>query len=132
MFDLRIEGGIARLTINRPEARNAIPFSGWADLAGAAEDAVRAHARLLILDAVSGVAFSAGADIASFGAFHADPDARTAFRQAIRHGLDTLRDLPIPTIALIEGACYGAGVALALACDIRFATHDAQFAITPA
>src|SRR3546814_14215523 len=50
----------------------------------------------------------------------------------MRHGLDTLRDLPIPTIALVEGACFGAGVALAMACDWRVAGPGARFAITPA
>jgi enoyl-CoA hydratase/carnithine racemase len=50
----------------------------------------------------------------------------------MRSGLDRLRDIPIPTVAAIEGACFGAGVALAMACDLRFAGPGALFAITPA
>jgi enoyl-CoA hydratase/carnithine racemase len=50
----------------------------------------------------------------------------------MRGALDRLRALPIPTIALIDGHCYGAGVALAMACDIRIASLTAKFAITPA
>jgi enoyl-CoA hydratase/carnithine racemase len=50
----------------------------------------------------------------------------------MRGALDALRALPIPTIAWIDGPCYGAGVALAMACDLRIATHDSRFAITPA
>ena len=50
----------------------------------------------------------------------------------MRRGLDSLRDLTIATVALVEGPCYGAGVALALACDLRIAGPGARFAITPA
>jgi enoyl-CoA hydratase/carnithine racemase len=50
----------------------------------------------------------------------------------MRTALDRLRGLAIPTIALIEGDCYGAGVALAMACDLRLAALNAHFAITPA
>jgi enoyl-CoA hydratase/carnithine racemase len=50
----------------------------------------------------------------------------------MRRALDAIRGLPIVTAALIDGACYGAGVALALACDLRFASGAARFAITPA
>lgn len=132
MFDLHIEGGVARLAIHRPEARNAIPFSGWGELAARARDAEDAGAHLLILSGESGGAFCAGADISAFHGFRGDPDARTAFRLAIRDSLDTLRDLSIPTVAVVEGACFGAGVALAIACDVRFAGFEAQFAITPA
>ena len=132
MFDLTVTGGVARLTLNRPDARNAIPLAGWGELAAKAEAAVAAGAHGLIVSGVPGGAFCAGADISDFPSFQADPAARTTFREAIRHGLDTLRDLPIPTIALVEGACYGAGVALAIACDLRVAGTAAQFAITPA
>jgi enoyl-CoA hydratase/carnithine racemase len=50
----------------------------------------------------------------------------------MRLGLDSVRDLPIATVALVEGPCFGAGVALAMACDLRVAGPGARFAITPA
>src|SRR3546814_13844241 len=115
MFYLSVPAAIARLVLDRPKALNAIPVAGWQDLASAADEAVRADARILIVSGVQDGAFCAGADISDFDAFQADPEARTAFRKAMRHGLDTLRALPIPTIALVEGACFGAGVALAIA-----------------
>ena len=132
MFQLNVTAGVARLALNRPDARNAIPLAGWGELAAKAQEAVAAGAHLLIVGGIPGGTFCAGADISDFPSFQADPAARSAFRAALRHGLDTLRDLPIPTIALVEGACYGAGVALAIACDLRVAGASAQFAITPA
>jgi enoyl-CoA hydratase/carnithine racemase len=130
MFDLAIDGAIARLRLSRPQTRNAIPLAGWTELGDKAEQAAAAGANVLILSGIAGGAFCSGADISDFDAFD-DPAARTAFRIAIRSGLDRLRD-GIPSIAVIEGACYGAGVAVAMACDIRFAGPAAQFATTPA
>jgi enoyl-CoA hydratase/carnithine racemase len=131
MFDLTLDGAVARLRINRPEARNAIPVHSWALLSHRCGEAARAGARLLILSG-SREAFCAGADLADFPGFTADPQGVTAFRRMMRSGLDALRDLPIATIAAIEGPCFGAGVALAMACDIRVAGEGARFAITPA
>ena len=132
MFDLRIDGSVARLALSRPETRNAIPLNGWDELATCAERAAAEGASALILAGAPGGAFCAGADISDFDRFRDEPEARTAFRLAIRDGLDRLAEISIPTIALVEGACYGAGVAVAMACDIRVAGADARFAITPA
>ncbi len=132
MFDLALDSGIARLALRRPEARNAIPPEGWAELGEAVARAGQANARLLILAGEPGGAFCSGADISTFDRFQGDPAARTDFRLAIRAALDRLSEAPFPTIALVEGACYGAGVAVAMACDIRIAGSAARFAITPA
>lgn len=132
MFDLRLEGQLARLALCRPQARNAIPLQGWSELASAAERAAGDGASALILAGEEGGVFCAGADISDFDRFRHDPEARAAFRLAIRDGLDRLAGLPVPTIAVVEGACYGAGVALAMACDIRVAGVGARFAVTPA
>jgi enoyl-CoA hydratase/carnithine racemase len=131
MFDLTLDDGVAYLRLDRPEARNAIPASGWAELARTCGEASSSGARLLVLAGTS-EAFCAGADLADFPSFAADPAKATAFRLVMRRGLDALSDLPIATIALVEGPCYGAGVALAMACDLRIAGPAARFAITPA
>src|SRR3546814_2553209 len=62
----------------------------------------------------------------------ADPALRSLFRQEMARSLTALKQLPIATIAAIDGGCFGAGVALALACDIRIAGKHAVFGITPA
>jgi enoyl-CoA hydratase/carnithine racemase len=131
MFDLTLDGGVARLRLDRHMARNAIPAQGWALLAHRCGEASRSGARVLILSGTS-EAFCAGADLADFVAFATDPRSATAFRLMMRTGLDALRDLPLATLAAIEGPCYGAGVALAMACDVRIAGMAARFAITPA
>ena len=131
MFDLTLDGPVARLRLDRPQARNAIPADGWDELARKCGEAAAAGARLLVLFGTK-EAFCAGADLADFPAFAADPGNATDFRLAMRRGLDSVRDLPIATVALVEGPCYGAGVALAMACDLRIVGPGARFAITPA
>src|SRR3954470_11885561 len=131
MLDLRLDGPIARLVLDRPEARNAIPVDVWPEIARLAGEAARAGARVILLCG-SPQAFSAGADLSGFPALGTDEIARIRFREAMREGIDGLAASPLPSIALIEGPCFGAGVALAMACDIRVAAPRATFAITPA
>lgn len=131
MFGLTLDGSIARLTLDRPEARNAIPAVGWAALEGRISEVARSQARVLLVTG-AGDAFCAGADLGDFPAMRDDEAARIAFRREMRSAIDALRSLAIPTVAVIDGACYGAGVALAMACDLRIAGRGARFAITPA
>jgi enoyl-CoA hydratase/carnithine racemase len=131
MFRLERNDEHARLTLDRPEARNAIPAAGWAELGAQLELVGKSDARLLVVTGAD-ESFCAGADLGDFAAMRGDEAAIARFREDMRGALDGLSALPIPTIAVIDGHCYGAGVALALACDLRMATPGAQFAITPA
>src|SRR3546814_13566768 len=74
----------------------------------------------------------AGSDIRGMSSLEAEPALRWLFRQEMARSLTALKQLPIATIAAIDGGCFGAGVALALACDIRIAGKNAVFGITPA
>ena len=132
MIDWTLDGPLATLTLDRAAARNAIPVAGWHRLAAIASEMAESGARALIVrSGVHGV-FSAGADIGEFATFPDDPAKVAAFREAMRDGIEAIATLPIPTIAAIDGGCYGAAVALILACDVRVAGEGARFAVTPA
>ena len=131
MFLLERNDDYARLTLDRPEARNAIPAAGWAELSEKIAVVERSDVRMLVLLGADET-FCAGADLDDLAAMNGDADAIARFREDMRGALDRLRGLDIPTIALIQGHCYGAGVALAMACDLRIAARQARFAITPA
>ncbi|MGN6279763.1 MAG: enoyl-CoA hydratase/isomerase family protein [Sphingomonas sp.] len=132
MIDWTLDDRIATLTLANPAARNAIPLTGWRRLPEALGEIAASDARVLILrSGVAGI-FSAGADISEFSTFAEDLDAAAGFRIAMRAGIEALAALPIPTIAAIDGGCYGAAVALALAADMRLAGAAASFAVTPA
>lgn len=125
-------GAIATVVLNRPERRNAVNQAMWRALPAlmAAIEADPA-VRVTILRGAGGT-FSAGADIAEFAEVYADAGAAERYNELVRAAQKAFRDLPRPTLALVEGACVGGGCGLALACDLRFAAADARFGITPA
>jgi enoyl-CoA hydratase/carnithine racemase len=131
MIALALAGGVATLTLDRAAARNALPTAAWRDLAALAA-AIPAEARVVLLrSAVPGV-FSAGADLVDLARLVDDVPARAAFRAAMGAATGALAALRVPTIAAVDGGCFGAGVALAIACDVVVAGADARFAIPPA
>lgn len=126
-------GPVATLELNQPARRNAMSAAMWLALPRAiAAVAADEMIRVLLVRGAGHEAFCAGADISEFGAVYADPEATAAYNSAVRSAQAALRDLPRPTIAVIEGVCIGGGCGLALACDLRFSSATAQFAITPA
>lgn len=132
MFHIDSTGRVARISLSRPEARNAIAIGSWAGLSEAIAEVGRSGARALILRSdVPGI-FCAGADIADLDRLFADAALRSHFRTVMGQAIEALAALPIATIAAIDGGCFGAGVALAMACDIRVAGPKAAFGITPA
>jgi enoyl-CoA hydratase/carnithine racemase len=125
-------GTVARLTLSAPASRNAMTRAMWAALPPVmARIAADPGIRALVLTGAGG-AFCAGADIAEFAEVYASPESAAAYNATVRAAIAALRDLPRPVLARIEGPCVGGGVALALACDLRFADPGAVFAITPA
>jgi len=124
--------GVVTVTMNRPHRKNAVTPTMMEELiAVITQTAAQRDDRALVLTGAGG-AFCSGADLSDFRQLADDAAARIRFRQGMRSAFDALPALPIPVVALIDGPCYGAGVALALACDLRLATDAARFAITPA
>jgi enoyl-CoA hydratase len=113
-------GPVAFITIDRPERRNAVDHDALAGLASAIAAATDTTTRALVLTGAGGH-FCAGADLTGV--------EDTGFVTLLRAVLDALHDAPFPTIAAIEGAAMGAGVQLAVACDLRTATPDARLGV---
>jgi enoyl-CoA hydratase len=123
----RHENGIGIVTLNRPQARNALTFAMYEEIARIAADPAAVGAtRALILTGAGDKAFAAGTDIAQFRSFATAEDA-IAYEDRIERVLDTLEACPVPTIAAIAGAVTGGGAAIAACCDLRIATQSARF-----
>jgi enoyl-CoA hydratase/carnithine racemase len=129
---LTFAGPVATLTLNRPAAKNALNQAMWRALPEAmAEIAGRPELRVLIVQGAGGV-FAAGADITEFPVVFADHAAALAYGALLEAALDAVEAVEIPILARIEGPCIGAGLALALACDLRLAAEDARLGAPPA
>ena len=127
---LECDAQTARLRINRPDKRNAMSAEMWRELAAAVGSLVGRGARALQISG-SGEHFSAGADIAELKAQLAQPSELLANAMLVQQVQKLVEGLSLPSVALIRGACVGGGVGLALCCDLRLATPDARFALTP-
>ena len=115
------------LWLNRPHRKNAIPARGWKDLRGAFDDFERSPQGALVISGRGGD-FCAGADLdPSAGArFPGVVDARNRLK-LVGEAAVALHRLSKPTVAAVDGAAVGAGMGLALGCDVVVATRRARF-----
>jgi enoyl-CoA hydratase len=118
------ESGIGRITLNRPQARNALTFPMYERLAEIA--AAPGDVRAIIVTGAGDKAFAAGTDINQFRSF-SSPDDALAYEARIDRVISAIERCPVPTIAAIAGACTGGGAAIAAGCDIRIAAENARF-----
>jgi enoyl-CoA hydratase/carnithine racemase len=122
-----VRDGIARITFNRPQARNALTFAMYermAEICEAANDDPSIKA--MILTGAGEKAFASGTDISQFRAFKTPEDA-LAYEGRIDRVLGKLEQCRVPTIAAISGACTGGGAGIAACCDLRIGTQTAKF-----
>ena len=109
-------GMVARLTFNRPERRNALGRAELDAILGGLNN-LASDTRVLVITASGGTTFCAGADLQQIRAGELDGDQFQAVT-------NTLADLLIPTVCVINGNVFGGGVELALSCDFRLAADD--------
>ena len=124
-----IDGAIARVTFDRPQARNAMTWAMYGELSSLCDQlAENKNVRCVVFRGAGGEAFVAGTDIEQFLAFKTGDDG-VDYETQIEACLAKMESLPMPTLAVIEGWCVGGGLALATACDIRIATPASQFGV---
>ncbi len=120
--------GIASIVFDRPETRNAMTFAMYDQLvATCARIAGDPKVRVATFRG-SGEAFAAGTDIREFLSFTSAEDG-IAYEKRIEDVVSAIEELPIPTIAVVDGPAMGGGLAIAIACDFRIATPAARFGV---
>jgi 2-(1,2-epoxy-1,2-dihydrophenyl)acetyl-CoA isomerase len=128
MSELLVErdGGVVRLTLNRPEALNAITGPMWGRLGEIfREVATNPDDRVLVV-AGAGKGFCAGVDLAHMGVPR-DTGGRLEYMRVMGRAAQALHDIPKPTVAAVNGVAAGAGANLAFGCDLVIAADTARF-----
>jgi len=122
-----IEDGIATVTFNRPESRNALTFGMYEGLAEiCAEAPTDGSVRAVVVQGAGDRAFAAGTDMTQFRGFSTEQDALD-YEHKMDGVLKAIESCPLPTIAAITGACTGGGAAIAACCDLRISDARLKF-----
>lgn len=121
--ELSIDEGVAEVVLNRPDKMNALDDEMIALLTERLDEAERSGARALVIRG-EGRAFCAGRDLA--GADPLNEDATAIIEASFNPLVRRVADFPAPSFAAVHGACLGAGLGLALACDVVFIADDAR------
>ncbi|HMB51192.1 MAG TPA: enoyl-CoA hydratase-related protein [Natronoarchaeum rubrum] len=126
---LDVDEGVATITLNRPDERNALSRPVADGLRDALDEVDDSDARCVVLEGAGG-AFSAGGDIEAMvegikGDLSVEERVRVVER-AYNRTIQRLAEFPLPTVALIDGPAVGAGASLAIACDLQLASERAS------
>jgi enoyl-CoA hydratase/carnithine racemase len=125
---VEVAGRVATVTLDRPEALNAISTELAVDLAEAVEPlATDPGVRAVVLTGAGERAFCVGADLKQRAGF--DDHGWFVQREAFRRGFAAVRRCPLPTVAAVSGFALGGGTELALSCDLVVAAGDASFGL---
>ncbi|HZI18586.1 MAG TPA: enoyl-CoA hydratase [Pyrinomonadaceae bacterium] len=122
-----LEGGVKRVTFNRPERRNALDFDSFAAFAEAVSSSAADGTRVLVITG-AGEAFCSGLDLASISPAELQQlDLAAAVRERINPPVLSMRRLGVPVVARVHGPAVGIGFSYALAADVRLASTEATF-----
>ena len=123
--------GVATITLNRPEIHNAYDERLIDELAGTLQGLREDRRVRVVVLRGNGKHFQAGADLNCLRRLaSATPEQNFAFSLRTTEAMRRLNAFPRPTMALVQGACYGGGVGLVACCDVAIATESASFALT--
>jgi enoyl-CoA hydratase len=123
MVDLELDDGLAVITINRPEARNAIGLTTMDQLDKALDAAIGAQA--LAITGAGDRAFVSGGDLKELAAIRTTEEA-SAMAWRMRSICDRIAEFPAPVVAALNGHALGGGAEVAVAADIRLAADDVK------
>jgi enoyl-CoA hydratase/carnithine racemase len=122
---------VARLTVNRPEQRNALDHDVLRALAEALPGLDRGIEVRCVIVTGAGKTFSAGYDITAIASDNFERDAEALVAHPFHAAMEVLEAHPWPTVAAINGNCVGGGLELALTCDLRLCAAGAKLAMPP-
>jgi enoyl-CoA hydratase len=120
---VEIDAGLAVITIDRPQVRNAIGFATMDELSQALDDVEGAAASVLVVRGGGDRAFVSGGDLKDLSTIRSHDDA-VAMARRVRRLLDRIATFPVPVIAALNGSALGGGAEVAVAADIRVAAAD--------
>ena len=127
------QGPVGWLTFNNPARRNAISVDMWEGIPRALERFESDPAiRAIVLAGAGDKAFVSGADVSQFETQRASADGVQRYEEIAEGAQRRLQECERPVVAMIRGYCLGAGVNIALACDLRLAADDARLGIPAA
>ncbi|WGS20399.1 MULTISPECIES: enoyl-CoA hydratase-related protein [unclassified Bradyrhizobium] len=122
--------GVATVTLNRPEVNNAYDGALIQGVLAAIDDLLTKSVRVVVLKG-NGKHFQAGADLKWINGVRPKSfEENEAASRATFEAVQRLNTLPVPTVALVQGGCFGGGTGVIAACDIVVAADNALFSIT--
>lgn len=125
---LHSDGPIARITLSNLARHNAMSLSMWQELARLLQDVDGDPGiRVICLRGDGDKAFVSGADISEFESKYGSEDGAAQFDLVVNTAQELLANCGKPAVACIHGICYGGGMGLALACDLRYCAGTARF-----
>ena len=127
---LQRDGNIVRVTINRPEKRNALDSETWRELGNTFRTLdTEQDLRCIVVTGAGDKAFAAGNDIGEFHTARGTARQVRAYNEIAAGAIRAIETCLHPTVARIFGYCLGGGLEIALACDIRVAADNASFGL---